>query len=117
MENILKREPDIDHRDYDELRYGLNSSISEDDNMEIEVDVRNSPSVSIEKTLIKEEPNLDNHIDDMDTLHIKKESVIDFTSEIILPQASQSQIINTPKVKKEVKSKRELEEEEREKMQ
>lgn len=111
MEHILKREPDLEQGDYDDLRYNLNSSIS-DDNMEIDEDLANSSAVSI-----KEEPNADNQLEDINGLDVKKETVIDFSSEIILPQASQSHSSLPLKVRKEIKSKKELEEEEREKMQ
>lgn len=116
MENILKREPDLDHGEFEELRYDLNSSMSEYESMEIEEDLKNTSSVSMENNHIKE-TNSENHNDSIDILNIKKEHVLDFSSEIILPQASQSQNINPPKIKKEIKTKRELEEEEREKMQ
>lgn len=115
MENILKREPDLDRGEFEELRYDLNSSMSEYENMEIEEDLKNTSSVSMENNHIKD-TNSESH-DSIDILNIKKEHVIDFSSEIILPQASQSQNINPPKIKKEIKTKRELEEEEREKMQ
>lgn len=117
MENILKRDPDLDHGEFEELRYDLNSSISEYESMEIEDDLKDTSSVSIENQPIKKEPNIESQNDNIDILNIKKEHVIDFSSEIILPQASQSQNVNPPKIKKEVKTKRELEEEEREKMQ
>lgn len=117
MENILKRDPDLDHGEFEELRYDLNSSISEYDSMEIEEDLKDTSSLSMENKSIKKELNNESHTDSTDILNIKKEHVIDFSSEIILPQASQSQNINPPKIKKEVKTKRELEEEEREKMQ
>lgn len=117
MENILKRDPDLDHGEFEELRYDLNSSISEYESMEIEDDLKDTSSVSIENQPIKKEPNNESQNDNIDILNIKKEHVIDFSSEIILPQASQCQNVNPPKIKKEVKSKRELEEEEREKMQ
>lgn len=116
MENILKRDPDLDHGEFEELRYDLNSSMSEYENMEIEEDLQNTSSVSVENSHIQKEIKKESH-DSIDILNIKKEHVLDFSSEIILPQASQSQTVNPPKSKKEVKSKRELEEEEREKMQ
>ncbi|XP_072396501.1 transcription initiation factor TFIID subunit 11 [Diabrotica undecimpunctata] len=50
-------------------------------------------------------------------VEIKQEDILDLDTDIILPQISQSQILNSPKPKKEIKSKKELEEEEREKMQ
>lgn len=118
MENILKRDAEIGHRDFDDLKYDLNSSTSEFDSMEIEEDIRNtSISTSGNDKLIKEEPNCDIQMDNVDILNIKTESVIDFCSEIILPQASHSQSTIPQKVKKEIKSKKEIEEEEREKMQ
>lgn len=117
MENILKRDPDLDHGEFEELRYDLNSSMSEYENMEIEEDLKDTSSVSLENNHIQKHTNNESLNDNIDILNIKKEHVIDFSSEIILPQASQSQTVNPPKNKKEVKSKRELEEEEREKMQ
>lgn len=116
MENILKRDPDLDHGEFEELRYDLNSSMSEYENMEIE-DLKDTSSVSIENNHIQKNIKNESLNDNIDISNIKKEHVIDFSSEIILPQASQSQTVNPPKNKKEVKTKRELEEEEREKMQ
>lgn len=116
MENILKRDPSPDHGDFEELRYDLNSS--EYENMDIEEDHRNSSNISeTENRGNKVESNLDNHLDDINVLSIKKENENDYSSEIIFPQASQSQSTSIPKIKKEIKSKKELEEEEREKMQ
>lgn len=119
MEHILKRESNLDHGDHQDLRrYELNTSVSEDDNMEIDEELRNTSTISVNDSLVKNElSNVDSHIEHIDVGNIKKENVIDFSSEIILPQASQSHNINPPKVKKEIKSKKEIEEEEREKMQ
>lgn len=113
MENILKREADLEHSDFDDLKYNLNSSNSEYDNMEIEEDITTAAITVSDR--IKDDHH--NNIDDVDMLNIKKESVLDFSSEIILPQASQSQSLIPQKMKKEVKTKKEIEEEEREKMQ
>lgn len=114
MDNILKRESDLDQNQYEELKYDFNTSMS-DDNMEIDEDVRSSSSISINNSLMKQESNVDIH--KLDIASIKRESLLDFSSEIILPQASQSPHMIPTKLKKEVKSRREIEEEEREKMQ
>lgn len=112
MENILKREPELDQRDFDEIKYNLNNS-SDFDSMEIEEDIKSTITINDHPLTERSHINVDND----DLLDIKKESVIDFSSEIILPQASQSQNTVPQKVKKEIKSKKEIEEEEREKMQ
>ncbi|KAJ8975176.1 hypothetical protein NQ317_011079 [Molorchus minor] len=115
MEEILNKETDHNNiRALEHLKYNLNVSSYEEERMDADDDSREA-SLAIEES-IKVEVNDDINFS-TDIVDIKQEDIMDLESDIILPQASQSQNSNPPKQKKESKSRRELEEEEREKMQ
>ncbi|KAJ8939107.1 hypothetical protein NQ318_005927 [Aromia moschata] len=118
MDDILSKEADHNNiRALEHLKYDLNSANFEDEHMEEDDDDDEESKyipISIEHHSIKRELNHDSSLDfSNDIVNIKQEDILDLESDIILPQASQSQNSNPPKHKKESKSKRELEEEER----
>lgn len=118
MEDILDKESDHNNiRALEQLKYELNSTNSDDEHMDDDEDSKDAV-LAIEENIIKEEVNVGS--DDgfsMGVVDIKAEDILDLGSDIILPQASQSLNSNLQKQRKELKSRRELEEEEREKMQ
>lgn len=117
MEEILDKETDHNNiRALEHLKYELNSTNSDDEHMEDDEDSKDAV-LAIEENILKEESSMGN--DDFSTgvVDIKAEDILDLGSDIILPQASQSHNFIIQKQRKEAKSRKELEEEEREKMQ
>lgn len=113
MEEILDKETDHNNiRALEHLKYELNSTNSDDDQMEDDEDSKDAV-LAIEENILRDGN------DDFSTgvVDIKAEDILDLGSDIILPQASQCQNSNIQRQKKELKSRKELEEEEREKMQ
>lgn len=110
--------------DNDDSKYDFNTSQSlSDDDIGEDEDSRDA-ALAIEENLLKEETptnfsNVEKSVTFSDRLDIKHES-LSLDHEIILPQASfqrQTSSENKDKKKDVIKSRRELEEEEREKMQ
>lgn len=113
MENILNREK-VSHIDSLDLKYDLETSVSEEERIEDD----SFKDIAIDEDIvIKEEPHSQHFSDDnLEDTDIKQGNMLDLSSEIILPQASQTHLYPL-KPRKESKSRKELEEEEREKMQ
>nr|CAI5846484.1 unnamed protein product [Callosobruchus analis] len=119
MDTILNK--DTEHQNM------MSDIKSEEDNMECEElhDGRNiveyqshlrELDAEIEENRVKQELSSEMTIKD-EPLSQKQEDMLDLGADIILPQTSQSANTQPPKIKKEIKSKKEIEEEEREKMQ
>ncbi|XP_030765649.1 transcription initiation factor TFIID subunit 11 [Sitophilus oryzae] len=113
MDDILDKE--IDHnniRALDNLKYDYSSTHSEDEE---------DFDIVTEEISIKSENDVDMNGSDVIIKSEMKEKSLDLSTDIIMPEASNSSLSNSfnliTKPKKDVKSKRELEEEEREKMQ
>ncbi|CAH1159168.1 unnamed protein product [Phyllotreta striolata] len=73
--------------------------------------------LAIEENIRNHNASMNSTISSSSFLDTKQEDILDLDSDIILPQVSQSHHANLLKAKKETKNRRELEEEEREKMQ
>lgn len=108
-EILIKPDPDSfkPHEQFD-----LNGTNSDDDIMED--DDSRELGLAIEENIRDHNTEL---IISSNSIDIKQEDILDLGSDIILPQISQNQTVSSPKPKKDIKTKRELEEEEREKMQ
>jgi len=114
MENILNKEPE--QNALEQLKYDLNSTNSDSDGAYEDDDSREA-ALAIEENILKdvmtkayESKSSENYLS-----RIKTEKMD--TTDIILPEASQTLLRQTDIKKKEIKSKKEMEEEEREKMQ
>ncbi|XP_018569795.1 transcription initiation factor TFIID subunit 11 isoform X2 [Anoplophora glabripennis] len=115
MEGILNKETDHNNiRALEHLKYELNSTNSDDEQMDDDEDSKDAV-LAIEE--IKEEHLGHDDSFSIGVVDIKAEDILDLGSDIILPQASQSLNSSLHRQKKELKSRKELEEEEREKMQ
>ncbi|XP_023030350.2 TATA-box binding protein associated factor 11 [Leptinotarsa decemlineata] len=101
----------------EETKYDINYTNSEDDRMDYDDDDSKDATVPVENSVFKEEMNHSEIEVKSEPLEITREDILDLGSDIILPQASQSQSTASLKQKKEIKSRKEMEEEEREKMQ
>ncbi|KAJ8929361.1 hypothetical protein NQ314_017965 [Rhamnusium bicolor] len=97
MENILSKETDHNNiRALEQLKYDLNSTNSDDEHMDDDEDSKEA--LAIEENILKEETNGGSDFTfPTDIVDIKQEDILDLESDIILPQASQSQNINPPK--------------------
>lgn len=115
MEQILHKSDNPDIVNLENVKYELGDTNSL---RHLEDDDSRDVSMELEEELFKDDPleSNDMHFPNYGT-ELKQETKLDLETDIIFPQASHSYSISTPKAKKEVKSKRELEEEEREKMQ
>ncbi|CAH1119589.1 unnamed protein product [Phaedon cochleariae] len=116
MEDIFDKS---DNNIRGQFSYDLNSTNSDDDHiiMDDDEDSREA-GLAIEENIHKDEHMSSEAHYPCETVEIKQEDILDLgTDDIILPQASQSNYIHPPKPRREVKSRKELEEEEREKMQ
>ncbi|CAH0547494.1 unnamed protein product [Brassicogethes aeneus] len=108
MDNIMVKD-EANERALEQLKYDLNSTNSDEDD-----EYNDIPMIDEIK------PDISDHDLSFSSQESKNDESMDLGHDLILPQASNSLASTSlppPKVKKEVKTKREIEEEEREKMQ
>ncbi|RZC32194.1 hypothetical protein BDFB_002342 [Asbolus verrucosus] len=117
MDNIFNKPPEPNNKALDQLKYDLNGTNSDSDAMDEDDDSRDV-ALAIEENIKQEQQQIiqenTNIYQITSEIHIKDENPY-LESDIIMPEASQNNA--TPVKKKEIKTRKEMEEEEREKMQ
>lgn len=102
---------DVNESGLDDVKDALNSTNSDSDAIDEDEDSRDA-ALKIEENILREDTKMDLDISFPDVSNVKLEPT-DFHVDLSLPQPPQ----NAAHKRKEAKSKREIEEEEREKMQ